>query len=92
MNTYKITVDLFVRADNIEGVRDTVEDELTYLCEQDNNFAAWDYTPDTSITLEEEDDSETLCAHCNGSGEGMYDGTTCSYCHGSGVESEGEEE
>jgi DnaJ-class molecular chaperone len=27
-----------------------------------------------------------LCATCNGSGEGMYDGSTCSACKGSGVE------
>jgi len=27
-----------------------------------------------------------LCPHCNGSGEGQYDGTTCSYCKGGGVE------
>lgn len=26
-----------------------------------------------------------LCAHCNGSGEGMHDGTKCWECKGSGV-------
>ena len=26
------------------------------------------------------------CGHCNGSGEGMYDGSTCSWCKGTGVE------
>lgn len=25
-----------------------------------------------------------LCAHCNGSGEGMYEGSRCSFCKGSG--------
>lgn len=25
-----------------------------------------------------------LCVHCNGSGEGQYDGTRCSYCGGRG--------
>lgn len=29
---------------------------------------------------------EVLCCGCNGSGEGMYDGTTCGKCKGSGVE------
>jgi DnaJ-class molecular chaperone len=24
------------------------------------------------------------CPQCNGSGEGMHDGSTCSMCHGSG--------
>ena len=28
---------------------------------------------------------ELLCAYCNGSGEGMHDGTTCTHCKGSGV-------
>lgn len=27
-----------------------------------------------------------LCNNCNGTGEGMNDGTRCGYCHGSGVE------
>ena len=26
------------------------------------------------------------CTNCNGSGEGMYDGTKCTMCKGSGVE------
>lgn len=34
---------------------------------------------------EEYYDDDVLCVHCNGSGEGMYDGTTCSMCGGSGV-------
>lgn len=25
-----------------------------------------------------------LCSSCNGSGEGMFDGSRCSSCHGSG--------
>jgi len=29
---------------------------------------------------------QETCPHCNGSGEGMHDGTTCSFCKGSGVE------
>lgn len=33
------------------------------------------------------DDDEVTCAGCNGSGEGMFDGSTCSSCGGSGVES-----
>ena len=28
---------------------------------------------------------EGLCGHCNGSGEGIYDGSHCSICRGSGV-------
>ena len=29
---------------------------------------------------------EDICGYCNGSGEGMYDGSTCYQCKGSGVE------
>jgi DnaJ-class molecular chaperone len=33
-----------------------------------------------------EQEEEKLCGACNGSGEGMYDGTVCSTCKGKGVE------
>ena len=32
-------------------------------------------------------DDEEICAQCNGSGEGMYDGSICSSCKGSGAAS-----
>jgi len=32
----------------------------------------------------------TICANCNGSGEGRYDGSTCIVCDGSGEENIGE--
>ena len=32
-----------------------------------------------------------ICATCNGSGEGMYDGTRCMDCHGWGIERDREE-
>lgn len=31
------------------------------------------------------------CGTCNGSGEGMFDGSTCSHCRGSGEEWEEDE-
>jgi len=36
----------------------------------------------STITIRE----EVYCAKCNGSGEGMHDGTRCSSCKGSGTE------
>jgi DnaJ-class molecular chaperone len=30
--------------------------------------------------------TEPLCNYCNGSGEGMTDGSRCGHCNGSGVE------
>lgn len=34
---------------------------------------------------EEFEEEPPLCYSCNGSGEGMYDGSTCRVCRGSGV-------
>lgn len=34
---------------------------------------------------EDDDDEDDICSSCNGSGEGMYDGSTCGVCGGSGV-------
>ena len=31
------------------------------------------------------DDDQPICGNCNGSGEGMHDGSRCSSCGGSGV-------
>ena len=35
---------------------------------------------------DDEDDGYEICHRCNGSGEGMYDGSTCGYCKGTGEE------
>lgn len=43
----------------------------------------WD--SDEPEYIEEDYDEEELCGHCNGSGEGMFDGAICSICGGSGV-------
>ena len=32
----------------------------------------------------------SLCSHCNGSGEGIADGTKCYVCQGSGIDFEEE--
>jgi RecJ-like exonuclease len=34
----------------------------------------------------EDDDEEHICPTCNGSGEGMYDGSRCYKCKGTGDE------
>lgn len=39
-----------------------------------------------SNAKEKAEAEDYLCASCNGSGEGQYDGTRCSTCHGTGVE------
>lgn len=35
--------------------------------------------------IADDDEDMPLCGNCNGSGEGMHDGSTCSDCGGSGV-------
>lgn len=45
-----------------------------------------DLDPEDPDGLLEEDDDEPICSACNGSGEGMYDGSTCYKCHGYGHE------
>ena len=42
---------------------------------------------DTTLIEEYEEYGEIVCSNCNGSGEGMHDGSVCGYCGGSGVES-----
>ena len=36
------------------------------------------------IDPENPDGEGELCYHCNGSGEGQYDGTRCRWCNGTG--------
>ena len=37
-------------------------------------------------TYETENDNETMCHWCNGTGMGMYDGVGCIHCKGTGKE------
>lgn len=45
------------------------------------------YNPDDPDEYYDDDleFEEDLCVNCNGSGEGMFDGTSCSRCRGWGV-------
>lgn len=38
-----------------------------------------------SIIRPDEENYDDICGHCNGSGEGMYEGTSCIVCKGSGI-------
>lgn len=62
--------------DELEGVS---QDDVNALEEQLVNFGE-------NFIHEHTDDEAPMCAVCNGSGEGMYDGSRCSSCHGHGVE------
>ena len=37
-----------------------------------------------SIETDQPEEDAGYCPQCNGSGEGLHDGSTCSMCHGSG--------
>ncbi len=50
---------------------------------ESDDFDPYDGIEDESEELEEETESD-ICTNCNGSGEGMYDGSTCYICNGSG--------
>lgn len=50
---------------------DAEEFELDQLAGEDND--------------EDEDDHDDTCPTCDGTGEGMYDGTRCRRCNGSGI-------
>ncbi len=43
------------------------------------------YVAIQKIAAHDEDEDAPICGNCNGSGEGMYDGTRCYSCGGSGV-------
>lgn len=44
-----------------------------------------EFDPSDDDVFEDTGDDDT-CPHCNGSGEGMYDGTRCRFCKGTGTE------
>ncbi len=43
-----------------------------------------DDAPDSEFSRENGDCDWTICPRCNGSGEGMFDGSTCARCGGGG--------
>jgi hypothetical protein len=43
-------------------------------------------TKEQDMNEHDEDDGYEICHRCNGSGEGMYDGSVCGFCKGTGEE------
>jgi len=43
------------------------------------------YCADCHVDVVEEDEGPQICPDCDGSGEGMREGTTCWRCHGRGT-------
>lgn len=61
------------------------EDTEAYRNNFENIFGKKDKTPmNEHIDDEYDEDEDHICPACNGSGEGMYDGSTCYKCGGTG--------
>ena len=55
-----------------------------YSCDDDEDYEAADNARFMADTDQQDDTEPGICPHCNGSGEGQYDGKTCRFCKGTG--------
>lgn len=76
MNNIKKTYIVFVNNIEREVEATSAEDAIDQVYE--------DIGYDPGEVSCEEDDVLSICQACNGSGEGMNEGTTCRACHGRG--------
>jgi hypothetical protein len=72
--------------DRCRTLEDLANRALLALDEDDFPELRQDLRDALGIEDEEDDDDEPICSACNGSGEGMYDGSTCYKCRGYGHE------
>lgn len=49
-----------------------------------NDYELIEDMADESSSVIEDSEDAGICPHCNGSGEGQYDGTRCRWCKGTG--------
>lgn len=72
--------------ENVDGYISVLVDDETgeIVFEEDKPILTFP-RPEHMEEEEFDEDEEDLCGQCNGSGEGMYDGSTCRSCGGSGV-------
>lgn len=61
----------------------TPQDEIERIPKSSYQYAD-DMIKEREKPIDEED--KLICLQCNGSGEGMHDGTKCTSCKGSGIE------
>ena len=55
-----------------------------YSIDDDEDYRAQDEARFMADTDQPDDYEPGICPHCNGSGEGQYDGTRCNFCKGKG--------
>ena len=53
---------------------------------------AYKFCPGCGKEIEVVDPEPLICAHCNGIGEGRYDGSKCANCKGGGTEPQWKED
>lgn len=70
--------DTILYFDKDRSIEDLFDDIVSLLDCSEIDYTA-SYNPD------EEEDSDKICGHCNGSGEGLYEGRSCIICKGSGT-------
>jgi hypothetical protein len=59
-----------------------LQDEIERLT---NDDTLEELSEDDEACVDEEESDDGICPNCDGSGEGMYEGTRCSACRGKGV-------
>lgn len=57
---------------------------MTYDADDARDYAEMMADDGPSVIDDDLQELEGICPACNGSGEGMIDGSTCSTCHGEG--------
>lgn len=89
-------VDAFIRKASLEQIKRVALElakRLEVLDEDDDTgnvqeaaFFAHDIANNVQAAIDatDDDDAIQICSACNGSGEGMYEGSNCWVCHGSG--------
>lgn len=53
MPRYKISVDVYVQADDLEEAENTINEEFDYVFSADNNLVAYDYWKNSGVEVVE---------------------------------------
>lgn len=79
----------YIECASIEQCKDMVDalaNRVVALCGDASSLEDAACQLESEIEAQGAIDNPPLCASCNGSGEGQYDGTTCRACKGRGTE------
>lgn len=79
----------YIEGANMQQCKDIVDalaNRVASLCGDASSLEDAAYQLEAEIEAQDLIENPPLCATCNGSGEGQYDGTRCRSCGGSGTE------